>query len=83
MLAGNAMAVYGARLPDAWAAVPQVVAWPTAAAILRLAGALWAKGEAVEAADAQPVYVRDKVAQTTEERERIKAAKALAEGLQA
>jgi tRNA threonylcarbamoyladenosine biosynthesis protein TsaB len=83
MLAGNAMAVYGARLPDAWAAVPQLAAWPTAVAILRLAGALWAKGEAVEAADAQPVYVRDKVAQTTEERERIKAAKALAEGLQA
>ena len=75
LLAGNAMAVYGARLPPAWQAAQQESAWPTAAAMLRLAPALWAAGAAVPAAAAQPLYVRDKVAQTTEERERIKAEK--------
>ena len=43
-------------------------AWPTAAALLRLAPALVAQGHAVTAAQAQPLYVRDKVAQTTSER---------------
>ena len=75
LLAGNAMAVYGMRLPAAWQAAQQESAWPTAAAMLRLAPALWAAGAAVPAAAAQPLYVRDKVAQTTEERERIKAGK--------
>ncbi|MGB4061367.1 MAG: tRNA (adenosine(37)-N6)-threonylcarbamoyltransferase complex dimerization subunit type 1 TsaB, partial [Burkholderiaceae bacterium] len=41
----------------------------TAAALLRLAPALLAQGLAGPAADAQPLYVRDKVAQTTAERE--------------
>jgi tRNA threonylcarbamoyladenosine biosynthesis protein TsaB len=44
------------------------VAWPSAAALLRLAPALWATGQAVAAAELQPLYVRDKVAQTTAER---------------
>lgn len=43
-------------------------AWPTAAALLRLAPALWQSGQAVSAAEVQPVYVRNKVAQTTAER---------------
>ncbi len=80
LLAGNAMAAYGARLPAAWQAAQQEPAWPTAAAMLRLAPALWAAGSAVPAAAAQPLYVRDKVAQTTEERERIKAEKLAAAG---
>jgi tRNA threonylcarbamoyladenosine biosynthesis protein TsaB len=75
-LAGNAMALYGERLPPHWQACPQIVAWPTATAMLRLAPSLWAQGLAVDAAGAQPLYVRDKVAKTTEERERIKAQKA-------
>ena len=47
---------------------------PTAAAMLRLAPALIAAGRTVAPADAWPLYVRDKVAQTTEERaRRVKA----------
>lgn len=64
VLAGNAAAVYGPRLPR----VPVVPALPAAAALLRLAPALLAAGQAVPAAHALPLYLRDKVAQTTEER---------------
>lgn len=68
LLAGNALAAYGARL-GAWALAPaQAAALPTAAAMLRLAPALLADGRAVPAEEALPLYVRDKVAQTTEER---------------
>ncbi len=74
-IAGNAGPLYAERWPVGWRDVPQLPAWPTAAAVLRLSGALWAEGAAVQAADAQPLYVRDKVAQTTEERERLKALK--------
>ncbi len=44
-----------------------------AAALLRLAALAWARGEAVDAALALPVYWRDKVAQTTAEREAARA----------
>lgn len=64
VIAGNAAATYGARLP----AAPVVPALPTASALLRLAPALLAEGQAVPAALALPLYLRDKVAQTTEER---------------
>lgn len=64
-LAGNAFAAFG----DAWPAdAPRVEAAPTAAAMLALAPQLIAAGEAHDAAQALPVYIRDKVAQTTEER---------------
>ncbi|MBI5792920.1 MAG: tRNA (adenosine(37)-N6)-threonylcarbamoyltransferase complex dimerization subunit type 1 TsaB [Rhodocyclales bacterium] len=43
-------------------------AYPTAAAVLRLARTVLAEGRAVCAAQAQPIYVRDKVALTTVER---------------
>lgn len=49
-------------------------ALPTASALLRLAPALLSAGHAVAAQDALPLYVRDKVAQTTAERERIRLA---------
>ena len=65
--AGNAFGVYAealAGLPG-----PQVEALPTAAALLRLAPRLLASGRAVAAADTLPLYVRDKVARTTDERE--------------
>ena len=72
-LAGNAFAAYGTRLPPAWQAVPQVECLPTASAMLRLAPALLAQGQAVAAAQALPAYIRDKVAQTTAERMAAKA----------
>ncbi len=64
-LAGNAFAAYGARLP---AGTARHEVWPTAAAMLRLAPAMLAAGLAVDAADALPLYVRDKVAETSAER---------------
>lgn len=55
---------------EAWAGlrVEPVPAMPTAAALLRLAPTHWA-AEATSAREAQPLYVRDKVALTTVERE--------------
>jgi len=64
VLAGNVQAAYGDRLP-----APALAAAPTAAALLRLAPAALADGEAVPPEQALPLYVRDKVAQTTAERE--------------
>lgn len=70
-VAGNARAAYGERLaPQA----PHVHALPTAAALLRLAPALLAAGAAVPADAALPRYIRDKVAQTTAEREAARRA---------
>jgi tRNA threonylcarbamoyladenosine biosynthesis protein TsaB len=71
-IAGNAHAVYGARLPVMTAA--PVHALPTAAAMLRLAPALLASGHALPADQALPTYIRDKVAKTTLERQVEKAA---------
>ena len=64
LLAGNAFEAYGERLP----AAERVQALPTADALLRLAPALFAAGQAVPAEQAMPLYIRDKVAQTTAER---------------
>ncbi len=75
-LAGNAFAAYGERLP---AAVARHEVLPTATAMLRLAPALLAAGRDVAPADARPIYVRDKVAQTTEEHVALKAAAATGE----
>jgi tRNA threonylcarbamoyladenosine biosynthesis protein TsaB len=41
--------------------------------LLRLAPALWAQGLALPAEQAMPLYIRDKVANTTAEREAMKA----------
>ena len=70
--AGNAWPAYAGRWPVALTA-PQVMALPTAAALLRLAPAAWAAGDAVPPEQALPLYIRDKVAQTTDERMQIKA----------
>jgi tRNA threonylcarbamoyladenosine biosynthesis protein TsaB len=75
--AGNAWPVYAGRWPTALTA-PQVMALPTAAALLRLAPAAWATGAAVPPEEALPLYIRDKVAQTTDERMLIKAQQAAA-----
>ncbi len=70
-VAGNAHAVFGARLAGG---APHVHALPTAAALLRLAPAWLARGAAVSASAALPRYVRDKVAQTTAERAQARRA---------
>ena len=75
-LAGNVFAAYGARLIGIPSGTARCEALPTATAMLRLAPALLAAGGAVAPEDALPVYIRDNVAQTTAEREAIKAAKA-------
>jgi tRNA threonylcarbamoyladenosine biosynthesis protein TsaB len=75
--AGNAWPVYVGRWPIALTA-PQLMALPTAAALLRLAPAAWAAGQAVPPEEALPLYIRDKVAQTTDERMKIKAQQAAA-----
>ncbi|MDD5028369.1 MAG: tRNA (adenosine(37)-N6)-threonylcarbamoyltransferase complex dimerization subunit type 1 TsaB [Rhodoferax sp.] len=72
LLAGNVFATYANRLPPAGQL--QLTALPTAAAQLRLAPALLAAGGAVPAAQALPHYIRDKVAQTTLERQALKDA---------
>ena len=80
VLAGNVFEAYGPRLN-----MPgeRCVALPTAAALLRLAPALWAQGLAVPAEQAMPLYIRDKVANTTAEREAMKAQAALAKAAEA
>ena len=73
-VAGNALPAFEGRLHVQGAALfPQ--ARPRAAALLPLALALWQQGGAVDAALALPHYLRDKVAQTTLEREAARAAK--------
>ena len=72
-VAGSAIQAFGDRLP--WGAA---LRWPDtqdrAAALLRLAGAAWAAGAGVAADAALPLYLRDKVAQTTAERQALRDA---------
>jgi len=63
---GNGFAVYGAM--GLHPVYPEV--HPTAAAVVRLAAPRLAAGEGVDAGEAVPHYLRDKVALTTEERRR-------------
>ena len=73
-VAGSALAAFGAGLLTRDArCLPDAL--PRARAMLPLARALWAKGGAVDAAHALPLYLRDKVAQTTIERDAARAAK--------
>jgi tRNA threonylcarbamoyladenosine biosynthesis protein TsaB len=65
--AGNAWATYADQWPASLQA-PRLTAMPTATALLRLAPQAWAQGWAVPPEQALPLYVRDKVAQTTAER---------------
>jgi len=64
--AGTAWSVYTDRLPPM--PEPVLVAGGRAAALARLARAAWLAGAAIDPALALPVYLRDKVAQTTDER---------------
>ena len=81
LCAGNVFAPYGARLSTGLpTSAPQVLALPTAQALLRLAPALFAVGGAVPPEQAMPLYVRDKVAYTTAEREALKTESVAAAG---
>lgn len=74
VVAGSALQAFGERLHTASALR---VAQPRsrAEALAEVAQQLWATGKTVDAAHALPVYLRDKVAQTTVEREAIRLAK--------
>lgn len=67
-LAGTALTAFDRRLAFA-GALPVPEARPRAAALLACARAAWAGGGAIDAASALPLYVRDRVALTTVERQ--------------
>ena len=74
-VAGSALIAFEGQLGLAGRSVrtwPQTVSRARALAVL--AEQAWARGELLDAAQAMPVYVRDKVAQTTQERMDAKAA---------
>ncbi|MEN9544773.1 MAG: tRNA ((37)-N6)-threonylcarbamoyltransferase complex dimerization subunit type 1 TsaB [Pseudomonadota bacterium] len=73
-VAGNSLSAHA----EAWAGfagprVPDAV--PHAEALLKLAQWHWACGERLDAAQALPLYVRDRIAQTTAEREAAQLAR--------
>jgi tRNA threonylcarbamoyladenosine biosynthesis protein TsaB len=74
VVAGNALGAFGERLVTG-AAERAPDALPRARALLALAPALIEHGALVDAALALPLYVREKVAQTTAERDAARAAK--------
>ena len=65
-VAGSALGVFAEQLGRPARSWPSSVSRGAALAVL--AEQAWARGEAMDAAEALPVYVRDKVAQTTAER---------------
>jgi len=71
LLAGNAHLAYAGRVQGSEAALSCV---PAATSLLALAPALISAGELKHPRDALPLYIRDKVAQTTQEREAQRAA---------
>jgi len=74
-VAGSAWPAFGPRLPVPGGAAVYAEA-DRAAALLRLALQAAAAGAGVDAADALPLYLRDKVAFTTQERAALRAAAA-------
>jgi tRNA threonylcarbamoyladenosine biosynthesis protein TsaB len=73
-VAGSALTVFADQLNCA-EVLRSPAALPRARAMLPLAQRLWQQGGAVDAALALPLYVRDKVAQTTLERDQLRAAR--------
>lgn len=71
-LAGNALLAHHLQA-GTLATVPHAA--PHATALLELGRAAWRRGEAVDAALALPLYIRDKIALTTAERDAQKLAK--------
>jgi len=74
-IAGTAPAAFGVRLEGGAA---QIVgdARPVASALLTCAQAAWSRGSATDAELALPLYLRDRVALTSEEREAAKVGRA-------
>ena len=70
---GNARGAFAARWP-AELSGQHMHAMPTAQALLRLSPVAFGQGLAVQPEDALPLYIRDKVAQTTQERAQLKLA---------
>jgi tRNA threonylcarbamoyladenosine biosynthesis protein TsaB len=79
-LAGNVLDLHGPRLA---ATGERIAALPTARALLRLAPQMLAAGPSHAAAQALPLYIRDKVAQTTQERAAERARKEMLRGASA
>ena len=70
---GNAWDGFAMRWP-ATLSSKHIHAMPTAEALLRLAPVAFEQGLALSPENALPLYIRDKVAQTTQEREQLKLA---------
>ena len=68
---GNAWDAFATRWPTTLSS-KHLHAMPTAQALLRLAPVAFEQGLAVPPEQALPIYIRDKVAQTTQEREQLK-----------
>ncbi len=77
-VAGSAVPAFGERLAAPGGAAVYAQEIDRAAALLRLACAAAAAGAGIDAAQALPLYVRDKVAFTTSEREAVRAARSAA-----
>ena len=75
LLAGNIRPALDAHLSEQVLALPHIHCLPTARALLKLAPALIAAGGLHDAEFALPLYIRDKVALTTAEREAHNALK--------
>lgn len=68
---GNGWQVFASELSACFSTQPKITytdIYPSAAAIAQLALPLWQQGKVCDAAEAQPVYLRNKVALTTRER---------------
>ena len=72
--AGNALRAYPEQLQVLASAATPDPAVPSGQALAALAQRAWQRGDTLDAALALPLYVRDKVAQTTAERAAVKAA---------
>ena len=68
---GNAWDAFATRWPTTLS-TKHMHAMPTAQALLRLSQIAFEQGLAVSPENALPIYIRDKVAQTTQEREQLK-----------
>lgn len=78
---GNGMDVYQAAFAEyALGAQTRVEVMPHAAQVAQLARIAFAAGAGVSAGQAQPFYLRNKIAFTSAERRVLQAAKAAAEG---